>query len=158
MPLRSLSCLSEDLIVGLGHPAIFRGLNGLRLVLALATIYFGVTQGGIVGVALVMAAATFVSFALGWAVVGNILEASFIDYRRSVSGPLAAGAIAAVASLGMLRILPIDENLPAVLAASALVLAVYVASWFLLDRNARGEWGRLLTGIRSEDLPQGSEK
>ncbi len=152
---RALSALSEDLIVGLGRPSIFRVLCGFRLILALAALYFGIVKGGITGVAIVMTSATFLTFLAGWETVRRLLGASPSDFVRALSGPLVAGAAAVLLSLLAHQVLPGKPSLPAVLLAGAIVFSFFMVLWFLIDHEARNEWWRWIEKKRADRFAHG---
>ena len=143
---QSFSSLNEDLIVALGRPAVFRALNGLRLAVALAGLWFGATVGGIAGVALVMAMASAVSCVLGWRAVGRLASVGALDLARSLRGPAVAAVAAAVVSFGLVRAVRPGASLPAVSGAVAVMVATYAAVWLASDRGIRDGWRRFLAG------------
>ena len=140
---RSFSALTEDLIVAVGKPALFRRINWLRLLLAAGGVWFGATHGGITGVAAVMTAATAVACVVGWVVAGRLTGFSFHEFGASFRGPLAAGAVSAVLLWLGRAALPADPSLVAFLAAGAALTVVFALSWVAVDHGVRGEWRRL---------------
>ena len=141
---RSMSALVGDLLVATGHPNTFRAITGLQLVLAVGGLYFGATLGGMVGVALVMATAQAVSLVVGLVSAVRVVEARAGEFARSVRGPLAACAVAVVASTLAVRLLPSEGSLPAFAAAVAGVGAVFLAAWVAFDAELRSKLVRAL--------------
>ena len=152
---RSFSALSEDLMVAVGKPSLFRRINWVRLVVAAAAVWFGATRGGITGVAVVMLAATVIACVLGWVVVGKLTGASVRDFATSFRGPLIGGAVAAGAAVLVVRTLPSPPGLVAFAVGGSLISAVFFVSWLAADKGARGECARLLG--RGADGGGGSE-
>lgn len=140
---RSFSALTEDLIVAVGKPAVFRRINWLRLLLAAGGVWFGATRGGITGVAVVMTAATAVACGVGWLVAGRLTGFSLREFGSSFRGPLAAGAVSAVLLWLGRGALPDEPGLVAFLVAGASLATVFVLIWVSIDRGVRGEWRRL---------------
>ena len=140
---RSFSALSEDLIVAMGKPSLFRRINWLRLVLAVAGVWYGARVGGITGVAVVMTAATLVACIVGWAVAGNLTGAKPRDFARSFAGPLGAGAVGAAVTAIVVQRLPAEATLSSFLLAGGLLVVVYMAAWLTLDGGVRRELMRL---------------
>ncbi|MCK4408871.1 MAG: hypothetical protein KAW67_02230, partial [Candidatus Eisenbacteria sp.] len=66
------------------------------------------------------------------------------EFARSVRGPLAACAAAAVVSASVLRFLPSEGSLPALVAAVAGVVVVFIAAWAAFDAEFRSELARAL--------------
>jgi len=153
---RSFSALSEDLIVAAGRPLLFRRINLMRLLLAGGGVWFGARYGGIVGVAIVMAGATLAACVAGWVVAGRLVSYSLRDFRASVSGPLAAGFVSALALVAAGALLPEDVSLTGFAIRCAVATVAFLASWLTLDRGARGEFGRLVARLREGDGGAGS--
>lgn len=141
---RALAALVGDLLVATGHPKTFRAIMGLQLILAVGGIYFGATLGGIAGVALVMAAAQAVSLVVGWVSAARVVGARAGEFARSVRGPLAACAAAVVVSATVLRCLPSEESFPALVAAVAGVVVVFLGAWAAFDSQFRSELAKAL--------------
>jgi PST family polysaccharide transporter len=155
--LRSFSALSEDLIVALGKPRLFRRINWARLLLAAATVWFSAKAWGITGVAVAMTAATALACVVGWVVAGKLTGVSLRGFTRSLLWPVAAGVIAAGALFLVRGALPDAPSLPGFAAAGALVSLVYGASWLVLDGGARRELARLLARDDGRSDSPGSE-
>ena len=153
---RSFSALSEDLIVASGRPSLFRWINLLRLLLAACGVWFGAKYGGITGVAIVMTGATVVACIVGWVVAGRLTGFSPRDFGTSLAGPLGAGVVSALVLLTVSRALPEEASMVAFAAAGLLVTVVFLVSWLAFDRDARGEWSRLMARTRLGD-GRGSE-
>jgi O-antigen/teichoic acid export membrane protein/glycosyltransferase involved in cell wall biosynthesis len=136
---RALSALVGDLLVGIGSVNTFRKICALQLAVACAGLYFGVTRGGISGVALAMAAASACSLVAGWRQAHKILDASPGDFMGSLLGPLGACTVAVVSSLCLRGILPAQESLLAVLAAAIAVALCFGLGWFAFDRELRAD-------------------
>jgi PST family polysaccharide transporter len=141
---RSLSALVGDLLVATGNPNKFRAITGLQLVLAAGGLYFGATLGGIVGVALVMTAAQAIALVAGWISAARIVGARAGEFARAVRGPIAAGVVASVGSVLAMRVLPHEGNLPALLAAAAGVVVLFLAVWIVLDAKLRSDLARAI--------------
>jgi O-antigen/teichoic acid export membrane protein len=141
---RSFSALSEDLLVALAKPRLFRGINWLRLILAAGGVWFGARTGGITGVALVMTAATVVACVAGWIAAWRLTGVSARDLASGVASPLVAGAVTAGVLALAKRALPPEPSLRGFIAGGCLICVVFGASWLALDRGARTEWARLL--------------
>jgi O-antigen/teichoic acid export membrane protein/uncharacterized protein involved in exopolysaccharide biosynthesis len=146
---RSLAALVGDLLVGTGHPKLFRVLTATQLALAAVGLYFGAKHGGMVGVALVMTGAQVVSLAVGWISAARVVGARAADFGRAVRGPLAAGAITAAATALTVRALPAGGNLAALAAAVVGVAAFYLAAWSAIDSKLRGELTAAVRRARS---------
>jgi O-antigen/teichoic acid export membrane protein len=142
----SLHSLNEDVIVALGRPSIFRRLNALRVGVAVAGLWFGARWAGITGVALVMASATLVSLAAGWLTVRALLGASGAEFRRAVSAPLGAGAVAAAAAWAARPLVGGAASLPAVASAGGGLVILYGAAWLALDGRVRRALRAVLAG------------
>ena len=148
---RSLSALSEDLMVALAKPHLFRRISWLRLLLAAAGIWLGARVGGITGVAVAMTAATALTCVVGWIVAARLIGASFRDFTSSLAWPLAAGAVAAGVLVLARGALPAAPNLPGFVAAGALLCVVFGTAWLALDRRARVELAKLLGRGKPQD-------
>jgi len=136
---QSFSSLSEDLVVGIGRPSVFRRLSALRFVIAAAGVWAAARLAGIMGVALVVTFAMLVSTVAGWSAALRLLGATARDLGRAVTRPLLAAAAVAPLAAVAARALPRGLSVVAVVALGGLLAAVYAAVWLAIDRDARRE-------------------
>jgi O-antigen/teichoic acid export membrane protein len=137
---RSLSALVGDLLVGTGRPNTFRALNALQLAVAVAGVYAGARLAGVLGVAVVMAVASGVALVAGWLAVKRVIGETGTGFARSLRGPAIAAAVAGPAAAGLLRLLPDEGSVLAVVVAAGAVAAAFAVAWFLVDGELRSEW------------------
>lgn len=141
---RAFSALTEDLIVAVGKPEVFRKINWLRLLLAAGGVWFGATRGGITGVAIVMTAATAVACGVGWLAAGRMTGFTLREFGSSFRGPLIAGALSALMLWLGRGALPDEPGLAAFAGAGASLAAVFVLTWVAVDAGVRSEWRKLV--------------
>jgi O-antigen/teichoic acid export membrane protein len=141
---RAFSALTEDLIVAVGRPEVFRKINWLRLLLAAGGVWFGATRGGITGVAVVMTAATAVACVVGWFAAGRLTGFTLREFGSSFRGPLIAGAMSALLLWLGRGALPDEPGLAAFVIAGTAVAVVFVILWVAVDGGVRGEWLKLV--------------
>jgi len=151
----SFSSLSEDLVVGIGRPAVFRRISALRFALAAAGVWAAARWAGILGVALVMALAMLASSIAGWAAALRLLGAPARELGRAVARPLVAAAAVAPLAAGAARGLPPDVGVGAVVALGVLLAAVYAAVWLGIDGVARTECAKWLAPANLARGPRG---
>ena len=140
---QSFSSLSEDLLIGLGRPSLFRTVAALRLGIAAAVVWLGARWGGITGVALAMTLAVLVPCLWAWSRALALLGASAAEFAKGLVGPLLAGALVGALALVVRLVLPPGTGLLGVLAAGAALALTYFIVWISIDRDARSEFRRL---------------
>ncbi len=153
--LRALQALVGDLLVAIGRPVVFRGMNALQLAVAAAAIVPAARLAGVPGVALAMTLAHAVSLAFGWWRLRSALSIAPRALAAVLRGPLIAAAPAVLIVFPLVAWLPADAGPLLVVAAGLVVAVVFGGVWYAADRGLRRDVAAMREGRKptGEDLP-----
>jgi len=134
---RSQGSLLSDLLVGTGHPAYFRLLNLLQVLLAASFAVFAAARWGAVGVAVTMAGSAAVGTVVGWVLAARVLASGWRPFARAFRGPVGAGAVTLWPALHVSYAAGRAGGIWPVLLGALVTAALFGGVWLLIDRELR---------------------